>query len=122
MWENTLVKFKVSSDVDSKVTAQIDRFSANPEASLANMYFQAATYYYETDKDLNKALEWVNKTLEINPAFYIMHLKAKIQGKMKDYKNAITTAEGSIAKAKEANNEDYVKLNEKAIAEWKKMK
>jgi hypothetical protein len=46
MWENTIVKFNVTSDVDSKVMAQIDRFSANPEASLANMYFQAATYYY----------------------------------------------------------------------------
>lgn len=122
MWENTIVKFNVTSDVDSKVMAQIDRFSANPEASLANMYFQAATYYYETDRDLNKALEWVNKTLEVNQAYWILHLKAKIQAKMKDFKNAITSAEGSIAKAKEANNEDYVKLNEKAIAEWKKMK
>lgn len=122
MWENALVKFNATSDVDTKVMAQIDKFSANPEASLANTYFQAASYLYDNDKDLSKALEYVNKTLEFNQAFWTLHLKAKIQGKMKDYKNATATAESSITKAKEAGNEDYVKLNEKLIAEMKKKK
>ncbi|MDQ3535317.1 MAG: DUF2911 domain-containing protein [Bacteroidota bacterium] len=122
LWENTMVKFNMESDVDTKVMSQINQFTANPEASLANSYFTSASYLYETDKDLNKALEYVNKTLEYNQAFWILHLKAKIQGKMKDYKNAISTAEASIAKAKEANNKDYIKLNEKAIAEWKNKK
>jgi hypothetical protein len=122
LWENTMVKFNMESDVDTKVMSQINQFTANPEASLANSYYTSASYLYETDKDLNKALEYVNKTLEYNQAFWILHLKAKIQGKMKDYKNAISTAEASIAKAKEANNKDYIKLNEKAIAEWKNKK
>ncbi len=119
MWENTLVKFKVQTDVDKKVMAQIEKTMAKPEATLGNLYFQSAAYYYEADKDLNKALEWVNKALEINDAFWILHLKAKIQGKMKDYKNAVATAEKSIAKAKEAKNNDYVRLNEKLIAQYK---
>lgn len=121
-WENTLVKFQITSDVDAKVVAQIEKFTSNPNALLANSYYQAASYYYETDKDLNKALEWINKTLEVNQGYWVYHLKAKIQGKLKDYKNAISTAETSIAKAKEANNPDYVKLNEKLITEWKKGK
>lgn len=119
LWENTLVKFKIETEVDSKVMAQIERAMANPQASLANLYFQSAAYYYETDKDLAQALDWINKAVEINDAFYVIHLKAKIQGKMKDYKNAIATAERSMAKAKEAKNMDYVRLNEKLIAGWK---
>lgn len=122
MWENTLVKFNVTSDVDTKVMAQINQFTSNPEASLANNYFQAASYLYESNKDLAKALEYVNKTLDYNQSFWIIHLKAKIQGKMKDYKNAVSTAEFAKAKAKEAGNEDYVKLNEKLIAEFKMKK
>ncbi|MDQ3392707.1 MAG: DUF2911 domain-containing protein [Bacteroidota bacterium] len=122
LWENTLVKFSMTSDVDTKVMSQINQFASNPNASLANTYFQSAGYLYETGKDFDKALEYVNKTLEFNQGFWVYHLKAKIQGKLKDFKNAITTAETSIAKAKDANNEDYVKLNEKLLAEWKTKK
>jgi hypothetical protein len=42
--------------------------------------------------------------------------------KLKDYKGAIVTAEQSIAMAREAKNDDYVKLNEKLIEEAKKGK
>jgi hypothetical protein len=49
----------------------------------------------------------------------MVHLKAKIQMKMKDTKGAIETAEKSMALAKEAKSEDYVRLNEKLIAEAK---
>lgn len=38
---------------------------------------------------------------------------------MKDYKGAITTAEQSKAVAAKANNNDYVALNDKLIAEAK---
>ena len=49
----------------------------------------------------------------------MMHLKAKIQMKMKDTKGAVESAEKSMAAAKEDSNADYVKLNEKLIAEAK---
>jgi hypothetical protein len=83
-------------------------------------YFQAANYYYDNNKDLNKALGWVNLAIENNPkAFFMVHTKAKIQMKMKDYKGAIESAEKSMALAKEAKNDDYIQLNEKLIAEAK---
>lgn len=120
-WENTAIKFKVETDVDTKVMAQIEKVMKNPEASLVGQYFSAASYYYEANKDLNKALEWVNKAISLNPdAFWMVHLKAKIQAKNKDKKGAIATAEQGIAAAKKASNDDYVRLNEKLIAELKK--
>jgi tetratricopeptide (TPR) repeat protein len=118
-WEKTRVSFKVEADIDSKIMKNIE---ATVEKD-SRPYFQAATYYYETNKDMAKALEWVNKAIEQNPnAFWVQHLKAKIQVKMKDYKGAIATAEQSIALAKEAKNDDYVKMNEKLIEEAKKAK
>jgi len=116
LWEQTRIAFKVSVDSDSTIMKNI-------ESSLAKdmrPYHQAANYYYANNKDLKKALEWETKAIELNPkAFYMVHLKAKIQLKLKDYKGAIATAEQSIKLAKEAKNDDYVLMNEKLIAEAK---
>lgn len=116
-WDKTVVGFNVTADIDAKIVKDIE---AAMSPADKRPYFQAAAYYYETDKDMAKALEWANKAVEQNPkAFWVAHLKAKIQYKQKDFKGAITTAEQSMALAKEAGNDDYVKLNEKLIADAK---
>lgn len=118
-WEKTSVSIKITADIDEKIMKNIDAAINND----SRPYFQSASYYYENGKDLAKALEWVNKAIDQNPkAFWVVHLKAKILNKQKDYKGAIAAAEQSIALAKEAQNDDYVKLNEKLIEEAKKGK
>lgn len=116
-WENTRVAFNVVADDDAKIMKNI-------ETSLAadtRPYYQAAMYYYDNNKDLGQALTWVNKAIDNNPnAYYMQHLKAKIQLKQKDVAGAIATAEKSLALAKEQKSDDYVRLNEKLIAEAKK--
>lgn len=115
-WANTEVSFNVSTDIDSKIMKQIDEVMNADKRP----YYQAASYYYENDKDLKKALEWVNKAIEQRPeAFWIYHLKAKIQYKLKDYNGAIATAEISKEKAKKAEYDEYVKMNDKLIEEIK---
>lgn len=115
-WDRTEVSFKVKADIDEKIMAAIDREMSTDKRP----YYQAATYYYENGKDLNKALEWINKAIELRPdAFWMIHTKAKILYKMKDYHPAITAAEASLAKAKEAQSDEYIRLNEKLIAEIK---
>lgn len=117
MWDKTKVAFNVATDIDTKIMKSIDESLK----SDTRPYYQAASYYYENNKDLNQALTWVTKATENNPsAFWIWHLKAKIQSKLKDSKGAVESAEKSLALAKEAKNDDYVKLNEKLIQENKK--
>ncbi|MBM2846614.1 MAG: hypothetical protein HW407_1926, partial [Bacteroidetes bacterium] len=65
-WENTVVKFRMEFDVDSKVMAAIKKSMENPYSSVSGMYYQAANYYFTTGKDLNVALDWTNKSLEMN--------------------------------------------------------
>ena len=117
LWEKTRVPIFVTADFDEKVMKNI-------EAALekdSRPYFQAANYYYENNKDLATALNWVNLAIEQNPkAFWMVHLKAKIYKKMNDPKNAIAAAEESMKIAKEAGSDDYVRLNEKLIADAKK--
>ena len=45
---------------------------------------------------------------------------ARSKVKLQDYKGAIATAEQSMTIAKDEKNDNYIKLNEKLIAEAKK--
>jgi hypothetical protein len=108
-WENTSVKFNISTDYDSKVMKSIE---ANTKVS-PNNYLQAAVYYLETNRDLKQALEWVNKSLEANPtAFWILYQKARIQKGLGDKAGALASSTASMENAKKANNRDYQVMNE----------
>lgn len=111
-WENTAVPFTVAVDYDAKVMKSIE---ASTRVNPGN-YFQAATYYLETGKDLNKALEWVNLALQSNPnAYWMLHQKARIQKALGDKKGAIETATASLNSAKQAKNRDYQSMNQELI-------
>ena len=117
VWEQTRVSFNVTADIDSKIMKNIDGVMSKD----SRPYYQAASYYYDTNKDMAKALEWVTKATEQNPkGYWVFLLKAKIQSKAGDKKGAVSTAEQVIVLAKEDKNDDYVKMAEKLIAENKK--
>ncbi len=116
-WDQTKVTFSVVADIDSKIMKTID----NTIVKDNRPYFQAASYFYDNNKDLKLALEWTNKAIAQNPkAFWIVLLKAKIQLKSNDKKGAIESANQVVALAKEDKNDDYVKMAEKLIVEAKK--
>ncbi len=117
-WENTLVSIPVSVPSDKMVQESIDKVMAGPSAGD---YYNAARYYRESGKDLTTALEWMNKSLEMNgEKFWTLRQKALLLADMGKTKEAIEVAKKSIEMAKEAGNMDYVKNNEKSIAEWMK--
>lgn len=118
MWENTLVSVPFTNDVDKKVMAQIKQKLDGPSAQE---FFSMSQYYMDSGKDLKEALSFVNKSLEKGgDRFWILRHKSLIQGKMGDKAGAIATAKRSLELAKEAKNNDYVRMNEKSIAEWSK--
>lgn len=118
VWEKTMVSMKLEVAVDSKVMSMIETTMAGPSA---NDYYAAATYYYNTDRDMVQALAWVNTCLEMGgDRFWIMTMKARILGKMGNKNEAISTSQKAMAMAKEAKNDDYVKINQDLIAEWSK--
>jgi len=113
IWDNTIVTVPITTDIDSKVMAQID----NAMNKDTHPYFAAAFYYLENGKDLNKALEWFDKAIAQDPtAFFAVYQKARCLAKLGRKQDAISTAKKGIELAKTANNSDYVTLNEKLIA------
>ncbi len=121
-WDKTLVRIKVTTEPDTKITEQIKKAMANPLGAAAQNYFQSASYYLETGKDLNQALEWINKAVEIRKdAFWMTKTKAEILAKLGKHKEAIETAEMSKKVATEAKNDAYIKMNDDNINAWKKL-
>ena len=115
-WEKTRVSFRVEADIDSKIMKNIESAVIKDNKP----YYQAASYYYENNKDLNLALEWINKAVTNNPNAYWVHmLKAKIQFKAKDTKGAKETALKVVELAKADGDDAYVRMAEKLIAEIK---
>jgi hypothetical protein len=118
MWEKTAVTLPISTDVDTKVMAQINEVMSKEEGNKP--YFGAAMYYLENGKDLSKALEWFNKAVEQSPkAFWVWHQYANCLAKLGKKDEAVKAANKSIELAKEAKNDDYVALNEKLIKSLK---
>ncbi|MCZ8198485.1 MAG: DUF2911 domain-containing protein [Flavobacterium sp.] len=118
-WEKTMVSIKFEVPTQKAALASIDKVLAGP---TAGDYFSSAQYFFQSNGDLNKALTYINKALELNKdkPFWYNRLKSLIQAKLGDKKGAIETAKLSLAAATEAKNNDYVKMNNDSIAEWSK--
>ena len=118
-WENTWVSLDLGVEVDERVLNSIDAVMSGPSN---NDYFAAASYYHTSGKDLNQALEWINMaTSGDSPRFWQVRRKALILKDMGKTSEAIEAAKMSMKLAEEAGNEDYVRMNEKSIAEWEKI-
>ncbi len=116
VWDNTLVVVPITTDVDKKVMGQIDNIMNKDNRP----YFNAAMYYMDSGKDVKQALTWFDKAVEQNPkAFWVHHQRANALAKLGKKDEARVAANKSIELAKEAKNDDYVKLNEKLLADLK---
>ena len=118
MWENTYVAIPFTNDVDSKVMAQIKQKLDGP---TQNDYFAMSQYYFDNGKDLKEALDFANKAVAKGERYWMLRHKSLVQAKMGDKAGALVTAKRSLELAKEGKNMDYVRMNEKSIAEWAKM-
>ncbi len=117
MWDKTAVSLPITTDVEAKVMAQIDQLLNKDNRP----YFGAAMYYMDNGKDMKQALAWLDKAVELQPkAFWIHHQRANALAKLGKKEEAKASAEKSKTLATEQKNDDYVKLNEKLIAELNK--
>ena len=113
LWDNVAVGIPVNTNTDNRVMAQINNSLIKDDRP----YYQAAFYYLENGKDLNKALEWFDKAIAQDPtAFYAVYQKARCLAKLGRKQEAVATAQKSIELSKQAGNTDFVVLNQKLIA------
>lgn len=121
-WEKTMVSLKFEVPTQKTAMASIDKALAGP---TAGDYFSAGQYFFQSNGDMNKALEYVNKALSMakpgeDLPYWQLRQKSLVQAKLGDKAGAIATAKLSLAGAEKAKNNDYVKMNNDSIKEWSK--
>jgi hypothetical protein len=116
-WDNVMIDLPV--EVPSKTIAlkSIEKTMAGPSD---RDYYNAASFYFEEGIELPKALDYINKAVEIRgpEAFWYTRRKAQIEHANGLVAQAIKTAELSMEYAKKANYDSYVKMNEESIKAW----
>jgi tetratricopeptide (TPR) repeat protein len=101
-------------DVDTKVMANIDQAMQGDKKP----YYSAAIYYYNNNKDLNKALEWMEAQDKSQPnSDNIKYWIARIKLKMGDKKGAIAIATEGLNLATKAKDVEYARMNKEVLAD-----
>ena len=121
-WEKTIVSVKFEVPTQKVALASIEKTLAGP---TAGDYFSSGQYFFQSNGDMNKALEYVNKAISMakpgeDVPFWQLRQKSLIQAKLGDKTGEISTAKLSLAGAEKAKNNDYVKMNNDSIKEWSK--
>lgn len=114
-WETTRVDFKIQTEVDPIVMAEIQKLVIDTQTTDPALLFQAASYYFTNSKDLNQAYTWVKTSTDSDPKYWTVHLRAKIEVALGMKTEALESATKSKAMAEKENNPDYVALNDRLI-------
>lgn len=110
IWEKTAVSLPIKVDIDSKIMAQIDNLMNTDNKP----FFNAAMYYIDNNKDLNKAAGWLEQATTQTPnAYWVWYQKARCLALIGKKAEAMTASVKSLELAKAGKNPDYVTLNEK---------
>ena len=119
LWENTYVGLPFTVPTDAAVMASIEEvMKGNPNDRA---YYDAAVYYLSEGKDINQALTWIDKAVEMSkdePKFWYLRQQSLIHAKAGKTETAIAAAKQSLELAKKAGNADYVKMNTDSLKEW----
>lgn len=119
LWENTQVKLNLKTNADEKVLAEINEKIIIKKEEKPSLYYQASLYYFNNNKDLAQALEWIKTANKKGDDVGYLQLQAKIEAGLGNYSTAIKTAEASSQLAKAKKLDQIVTANEKLITEWK---
>lgn len=106
-WERTHVSVPVIANNQERIKTSIDKAINTPSIP----YQQAATYYFETNQNLELALDYATKATEKNPkAYWLYMLKARIAKNLGKNDMAREAANKTIEVAKGTPNEaEYVR-------------
>ncbi len=119
LWENTMVKIPVKSKEDDTLIALIEQHIIKGKTQDATLLFQAANYYYSTNRDYKQAIIWLLEAEKLNPQnFYYPNLRQKIAAESKEYTTAIEAAKKAITLADKEKMESTIEVLKKRIAEW----
>ncbi|MCX6141156.1 MAG: DUF2911 domain-containing protein [Candidatus Kapabacteria bacterium] len=116
-WERVHVSVPVKANNQERLKTNIEKAINNPTIP----YQQAATYYFETNQNLDVALDYASKAAEKNPkGYWLFMMKARIAAKLGKNDVAREAANKTIEVAKGTPSEaEYTKYAQDLISTLK---
>ena len=117
-WDDTSVSLNIDVPTRKIVDKSVkDVMNGSPTSSD---YYAAAVYYRQENINLDIALKWINKAMEMfeNPRFYQLRQQSLIMAANNQFSDAIKIAKKSLELSVKADNKDYIKMNNDSISEW----
>lgn len=107
VWDKTRVPVKLTTNDVEQVGKELEAAATGTTPLDPRTAYQAASFYYDNNKDMNQAAKWIDEAVEKNPDAYFMHYKkAQIQAKLGNKKEAIASAQKAIDILKKAKVPD----------------
>lgn len=115
-WDHAYTGIRLEADDDAKIMANIDRLMAAKEISNL-IYFNSIQYYYVNNKDIDKALGWIARAEKDFPqrGSYKLY-RSRFLLRKGDKAGARAAAEQGIQVSRAGHDEEYLRLNQEALA------
>jgi len=117
-WEKLQVVLTIEIDVHGIVKRRIQEALAQARPDDAQLYMQAARYYYDNNLDLVQALEWANTSVAAQQSSWNLELLARLLHATGDTAEAIPPLEKAIEMARSSAPAEYIEGLEKTLKEW----
>jgi tetratricopeptide (TPR) repeat protein len=114
IWDKLKVSFEIMTETQKLVLAKAEK------AIDWSTPMQAAFYCLQNNLDLDKAMNWINASTEINENYWNLRIKARLLEKQGNKKEAIILMEKAINYGNEMRNKppDFDQM-QKLLKEWK---
>jgi len=112
LWENTGINLHLKTDVDARIMANIQEAMKGEKKP----YYMSAIWYYNHNKNLDQALNWMQEANKAQPqAYNIKYWLARLQLRSGDKKSAVVSANEGLKLASAENNAEYIRLNKEVL-------
>lgn len=117
-WDQTRVPVQLRTDDVEQISKQLEDAAAGTTSLDPQVAYQAASFYYDNNKDMKQAAKWIDQALENNPNAYFMWARnAQILARLGKKQEAISAAEKSteILKVAPVPDEAAIRSNAQLI-------
>ena len=117
-WATTKITIPIVVNTQEIMSQEIQlQLTSNPTAQT---YYEIARYYQEQGLKTTLALDYVNKALKLGgETYYFYRIKSLLQAKLGMYKEAIASAIKSKDISQTLGKDEFVRMNQKNIRDWK---
>ncbi len=119
-WGNTSVSIPIAVNTQKEMMQAIEKsLKGNPGAQT---YYEAARYLQEEGIESSRALQYLEIAIAIGgDTYYFYRVKSLVEAAMKNYQEAIKSAERSLVLAQAEGKDEFVRMNQENIVRWKKL-